>query len=53
MNTKTYNFTIIGREFNYSDFGYFQDRERQRGYEFTEPTVKTLEDWFDNNIVKV
>jgi hypothetical protein len=27
-------------------FGYFKNKEKQKGFEFSEPSIQTLEEWF-------
>jgi len=46
VERKEYVFQFIGREFELMYFGYFKNKEKQKGFEFSEPSIQTLEEWF-------
>lgn len=49
LDKKEYKFTFLNEEFNVLDFGWFDNIEKMKGYNFAEPRVQTLEDWFKSN----
>jgi hypothetical protein len=53
VEQKKYVFNFIGREFELLYFGYFKNKEKQKGFEFFEPRIQTLEEWFVSNLTTV
>ncbi len=43
-------FNLVGHDFNIENFGYFKNPEKRKGFEFNEPDIKTLDDWFNSNL---
>lgn len=50
VDRKAYAFQFIGREFDVLHFGYYKNKEKQKGFEFNEPRIQTLEEWFISNL---
>lgn len=50
VEKKEYVFNLIGRDFDLLYFGYFKNKEKQKGFEFSEPRIQTLEEWFVSNL---
>lgn len=52
IKLKQLDFKFLGRDFNVLNFGYFKDDQLFKGFEFVEPYVDTLENWFHENAIK-
>lgn len=47
---KEYVFHFIGHEFELQYFGFFHYPEKRKGFEFCEPRIQTLDEWFVSNL---
>lgn len=50
VDRKEYVFNFLGRELEIETFGYFEHKEKRKGFEFCEPRIQTLEEWFTSNL---